>query len=124
MNNHAMYILTLWPFTVNAIGAIVAPFIVGMIADRYFNSEQILGFLHIIGGIILMTTPLFLHAPVTFILLLILYNICYMPTMSLANSLSFHNIQDQEKEFPIIRTFGTVGWIFAGLIISFILGKI
>jgi len=124
MSKHGMENLTHWPFTGNAIGAIVAPFIVGMIADRYFNSEKILGFLHIIGGIILMTTPLFLHAPVTFILLLILYNICYMPTMSLANSLSFHNIQDQEKEFPIIRTFGTVGWIFAGLIISFILGKI
>lgn len=123
MSKHGMENLTHWPFTGNAIGAIVAPFIVGMIADRYFNSEKILGFLHITGGIILMITPAFSEVPWLFILLLILYNICYMPTMSLANSLSFHNIQDQEKEFPIIRTFGTVGWIVAGLIISFVLGR-
>src|SRR5699024_1764073 len=121
---HGMENLTHWPFTGNAIGAIVAPFIVGMIADRYFNSEKILGFLHIAGGLILMITPFFSDTPWLFILLLIFYNICYMPTMSLANSLSFHNIQDQEKEFPIIRTFGTVGWIVAGLIISFVLGRL
>lgn len=123
MSKHGMENLTHWPFTGNAIGAIVAPFIVGMIADRYFNSEKILGFLHITGGIILMFTPAFSEVPWLFILLLILYNICYMPTMSLANSLSFHNIRDQEKEFPIIRTFGTIGWIVAGLIISFVLGR-
>src|SRR5690625_7603483 len=97
MSKHGMENLTHWPFTGNAIGAIVAPFIVGMIADRYFNSEKILGFLLIIGGIILMITLLFLHAPVTFILLLIMYYIFYMPTMSLANSLSFDNIMVLEK---------------------------
>ncbi len=122
MSHHGMENLTHWPFTGNAIAAIVAPFIVGMIADRYFNSERILGFLHLLGGVILFITPSLYETPWLFIGALILYNICFMPTMSLANSLSFHNINDQEKEFPVIRTFGTVGWIVAGLTISFVLG--
>lgn len=122
MSHHGMENLTHWPFTGNAIAAILAPFIVGMIADRYFNSEKILGFLHLLGGVILFITPSLAHTPWLFIGALILYNICYMPTMSLANSLSFHNINDQEKEFPVIRTFGTVGWIVAGMTISFVLG--
>src|SRR5690606_30683462 len=122
MSDHGMENLTHWPFTGNAIAAIVAPFIVGMVADRYFNSERILGFLHLLGGVILFITPSLYQSPLLFIGALILYNICYMPTMSLANSLSFHNINDQEKEFPVIRTFGTVGWIVAGLTISFVLG--
>lgn len=122
MSHHGMENLTHWPFTGNAIAAIVAPFIVGMVADRYFNSERILGFLHLLGGVILFITPSLYQTPWLFIGALILYNICYMPTMSLANSLSFHNINDQEKEFPLIRTFGTVGWIVAGLTISFGLG--
>lgn len=122
MSHHGMENLTHWPFTGNAIAAIVAPFIVGMVADRYFNSERILGFLHLLGGVILFITPSLYQTPWLFIGALILYNICYMPTMSLANSLSFHNIDDQEREFPLIRTFGTVGWIVAGLTISFVLG--
>lgn len=122
MSHHGMENLTHWPFTGNAIAALVAPFIVGMVADRYFNSERILGFLHLLGGVILFITPSLYQSPLLFIGALILYNVCYMPTMSLANSLSFHNINDQEKEFPVIRTFGTVGWIVAGLTISFILG--
>lgn len=123
MSQHGMENLTHWPFTGNAIAAILAPFIVGMIADRYFNSERILGFLHLLGGVILFITPSLSDTPWLFISALILYNICYMPTMSLANSLSFHNIKDQEKEFPLIRTFGTVGWIVAGLTVSFVLGN-
>ncbi len=122
MSHHGMENLTHWPFTGNAIAAIIAPFVVGMVADRYFNSERILGFLHLLGGVILFITPSLYQSPLLFIGALILYNICYMPTMSLANSLSFHNINDQEKEFPVIRTFGTVGWIVAGLTISFVLG--
>ncbi|MGM0506279.1 MAG: MFS transporter [Bacteroidota bacterium] len=121
MSANGMGDLTHWPFTVNPIAAMVAPFFVGLIADRYFATEKVLGTLHILGGIFMFLTPLAVDNPTTFILLLLAYNLCYMPTMSLANTLSFHNIENQEKEFPIIRVFGTIGWIVAGLTISFLL---
>lgn len=121
MTANDMADLTHWPFTVNPIGAIVAPFFVGLIADRYFATEKVLGVLHILGGIFMFLTPSAVGSPVVFILLLLAHNICYMPTMSLANTLSFHNIENQEKEFPIIRVFGTIGWIIAGLVVSFVL---
>ncbi|MDZ7719226.1 MAG: MFS transporter [Balneolaceae bacterium] len=121
MSNNGMEDLTHWPFTVNPIAAICAPFFVGLIADRFFPTEKVLGSLHIFGGIIMGITPLAVDNPLLFILLLLAYNLCYMPTMSLANTLSFHNIEDQEKEFPIIRVFGTLGWIVAGLAVSFVL---
>ncbi|MDR9364120.1 MAG: MFS transporter [Balneolaceae bacterium] len=119
MSNNGMEDLTHWPFTVNPIAAIFAPFFVGLIADRYFATERVLGTLHILGGIIMGLTPLAVNNPLVFILMLLAYNLCYMPTMSLSNTLAFHNIQDQEKEFPVIRVFGTVGWIVAGLTVSF-----
>lgn len=119
MSNNGMEDLTHWPFTVNPIAAIFAPFFVGLIADRYFATEKVLGTLHITGGIIMALTPLAINDPLVFILMLLAYNLCYMPTMSLANTLSFHNIKDQEKEFPVIRVFGTIGWIVAGLTVSF-----
>lgn len=123
MTANGMENLTHWPFTVNPIAAIVAPFFVGLIADRYFATEKVLGFLHILGAVFMFFTPMAVDSPVVFILLLLAYNLCYMPTMSLANTLSFHHIDDQEKDFPIIRVFGTIGWIIAGLVISFILGQ-
>lgn len=122
MTANGMENLTHWPFTVNPIAAIAAPFFVGLIADRYFATEKVLGVLHILGAVFMFLTPMAVDAPVIFILLLLAYNLCYMPTMSLANTLSFHHIEDQEKDFPIIRVFGTIGWIVAGLIISFVLG--
>lgn len=121
MSANGMGDLTHWPFTVNPIAAIFAPFFVGLIADRYFATEKVLGVLHIVGGIFMLLTPLAVENPLVFILMLLGYNLCYMPTMSLANTLSFHNIEDQEKEFPIIRVFGTIGWIIAGLTVSFVL---
>jgi len=121
MANHGMGDLTHWPFTVNPLAAIIAPFFLGFIADRYFDSEKVYGLLHITGGILMFAVPFTSVNPTLFILMLLAYNLCYMPTISLANSVAFTHIEDQEKDFPIIRVFGTIGWIIAGLIISFVL---
>ena len=82
-----------------------------------------LGILHILGGLIMLAVPQATGTPGLFILLLLLYNLCYMPTLGLANSLAFHNIENQERQFPMIRVFGTIGWIVAGLFIGFVLGQ-
>ena len=124
MTNHGMERLTYWPYTVNPIAAIVAPFFLGLVADRYFATERVLGVLHVVGGFVLCAAPRFTGSPTTFILLLLAYNLCYMPTLGLANSLAFHHIQSQEQQFPLIRVFGTVGWIVAGLFISLVLGSL
>ncbi len=121
MTAEGMGDLTHWPYTVNPIAAIAAPFFLGLIADRYFATEKVLGSLHVLGGLVMLAVPQLSGAPVAFILLLLLYNLCYMPTLGLANSLAFHNIQSQEKQFPLIRVFGTIGWIVAGLFVSFVL---
>lgn len=123
MTKNGMENLTHWPYTVNPIAAIVAPFFVGLIADRYFATEKVLGTLHILGGIFMFLTPSAVNNPTVFILLLLAYNICYMPTMSLANTICFHKMTNQEKQFPTIRVFGTGGWIVAGLTISYVLVK-
>ena len=123
MTAEGMGQLTHWPYTVNPIAAIAAPFFLGLVADRYFSTEKVLGVLHLLGAVVLLTVPQFSGAPVVFVLLLLLYNLCFMPTLGLANSLAFHHIADQEKHFPLIRVFGTVGWIVAGLFVSLVLKR-
>ena len=124
MTAHGMGSLTHWPYTVNPIAAIAAPFFLGLVADRFFATEKVLSLLHIAGGVVLLLVPQFSGNPVAFILGLLVYNLCYMPTLGLANSLAFHHIEDQEKQFPRIRVFGTIGWITAGLGVSFVLGRV
>jgi len=123
MTEEGMATLTHWPFTVNPIAAIVAPFFLGLVADRYFATEKVLGVLHILGGITLFITPALTADPTIFIIALLVYNLFYMPTLGLSNSLAFHNITDQENQFPKIRVFGTIGWIIAGLFVSFALSE-
>ena len=123
MTSQQMGTLTHWPFTVNPVAAMVAPFFVGLVADRFFSTEKVFGILHLIGGLLLLAVPRTTGNPTVFILLLLLYNLCYMPTLGLSSSLAFHNIADQEKQFPKIRVWGTIGWIVAGLFISFGLSR-
>ncbi len=122
MNAHGMGDLTHWPYTVNPIAAIISPFFLGLVADRYFAPERVLAWLHLLAGSIMLLVPLAVGDPFLFILLLLVFNICYMPTLGLVNAITFHRIEDREAQYPVIRVFGTIGWIAAGLFISFVLG--
>ncbi len=100
-----------------AVGAIVAPFLVGLIADKFFATEKVLATLHILGAAFLFLTSRQTSFGMVYASLL-LYSLCYMPTMALANSLSFRQMTDTKAEFGPIRVLGTFGWIVAGMIIG------
>ena len=100
-------------------GAIIAPFIIGLIADRYFNAEKILGVLHMIGAVLMYMMYQATDFD-TFYPYVLGYMIAYMPTLALVNSVSFNQMKNPEKEFSFIRVWGTIGWIVAGLFISFV----
>lgn len=106
-------------FSTQSWGAIIAPFIIGLIADRYFNAERILGVLHLIGAFLMyqmyQTTDFSVFYPYV-----LGYMILYMPTLALVNSISFNQMKNPAKEFSPIRVFGTIGWIVAGLVISYV----
>jgi len=105
-------------FSTQSWGAIIAPFIVGLIADRYFNAERILGVLHLIGAVLMYQMSQATEFSV-FYPYVLGYMITYMPTLALVNSVSFRQLKDTAKEFPLIRVFGTLGWIISGWVISF-----
>jgi nucleoside transporter len=105
-------------FSTQSWGAIIAPFIVGLIADRFFNAEKILGVLHLLGAGLLYL--MYSSGTVSeFYPWALAYMILYMPTLALVSSVSFNQMKDPEKEFSSIRIWGTIGWITAGLLISF-----
>ena len=100
-----------------AIGAIVAPFFVGLIADKLFATEKLLGALHLVGGVLLFVASRQGSFTAIYAVIL-LYCLCFMPTLALTNSLSFRQMTDPKIEFGGIRVLGTLGWIIAGLSIG------
>lgn len=106
-------------FSTQSWGAIIAPFFIGLIADRYFNAERLLGILHLCGALLM-----FLMYQSTdfssFYPLVLGYMLAYMPTLALVNAVSFRQLKSPELEFGQIRVWGTLGWIVAGLVISYV----
>jgi len=106
-------------FSTQSWGAIIAPFIVGLIADRFFNAERILGVIHLIGAVLMyqMSTTTSFEGFYPYVLG---YMVLYMPTLALVNSVAFRQMSDPSKDFSRIRVWGTIGWIVAGLVISYV----
>ena len=102
-------------YSTQSWGAIIAPFIIGLIADRFFNAEKILGVLHITGAVLMylmyQATEFSVFYPYV-----LGYMIAYMPTLALVNSVSFNQMSDPAKQFPKIRVWGTVGWVLVGFL--------
>ncbi len=100
-----------------AIAAMIAPFFVGMVADRFLATQHALAGLHIIGAGILYYLST-VQDQTTFYMVMLLYFLCFMPTLALTNSLSFHHLPNPGRQFPGIRVLGTISWICAGLLTS------
>jgi MFS family permease len=98
-------------------GAIAAPFLVGMVADRFFAAEKVLAVMHLAGAALLYWVST-ITDPVAFFWVLLAYALCYNPTLALVNAISFNQMASPEKQFPAVRVFGTVGWIVAGWMIA------
>jgi nucleoside transporter len=132
INKTGMQGLTAAAYTVGPIAAILSPFFLGLVADRFFATQRVLGVMHILGGAALAAAPwaaapydpkvgsAFAHP---FILLLLTHMLCYMPTLGLTSSISFHNLRSGEKGFPLVRVFGTIGWIAGNLVVSRLPGQ-
>jgi nucleoside transporter len=118
-NLHASGAQTAAAYSTQSWGAIIAPFIVGLIADRYFNAERLLGAIHIGGGILLYVLSSS-RGFGGFYPYLLAYMILYMPTLALVNAIAFRQMDDPSRHFSGIRVWGTIGWIVAGLVISYL----
>jgi len=100
-----------------AIATIISPFFVGLIADRFFAAQRIMGVLHLVGAALLFLATRIVDNT-AFYWVILFYSLLYMPTIALSNSVAFHQMTEPGKQFPWIRVFGTLGWIIAGLLIG------
>lgn len=100
-----------------AIATMISPFFVGLVADRFFAAQRIMGVLHLLGAALLfLATKVTGNSPFYWVILF--YSLLYMPTIALSNNIAFSQMTDPGKQFPWIRVFGTIGWIVAGIIIG------
>ena len=118
-NLHASGAQTAFAYSTQSWGAIIAPFIVGLVADRYVNAERLLGTLHIAGGLLLYSLYS-AHDFAGFYPYVLTYMILYMPTLALVNAVAFRQMEEPARHFSGLRVWGTIGWIVAGLVISYL----
>lgn len=116
---HATGVQNATAYATQALGAIIAPTFIGLIADKYFSAQKVLGILHIAGAILMYCASKAADFS-GFYVYLLLYMLIYMPTLALVNTVSFKQMLNPGKEFPPVRVFGTIGWIVAGLLIGWL----
>ena len=104
-------------FGTASIAAIISPFFVGLVADRFFATEKVLAAMHFLGAILLYLVTTVQTFPAVYGLMLV-YCLCYFPTIALTNSLLLQHVKNAGQDFPLIRVFGTLGWIVIGLVIG------
>jgi nucleoside transporter len=100
-----------------AIATMISPFFIGMIADRFFAAQRLMGLLHLTGGLLLFLAAR-IESNTAFYWIILLYSLLYMPTIGLSNSVAFRQMTDPGKQFPVVRVFGTLGWVVAGFMIA------
>jgi nucleoside transporter len=98
-------------------GAIVSPFLIGSIADKYFSAQKVNGVLHLLGAALLYYISTLADVGI-FSWMILLYSIIYMPTIGLTNAIAFHQSNDAATDFPLLRVLGTVAWIVANLVVD------
>ena len=120
MTRHNMPLLIGDAFSAGPIASILSPFVLGMLVDRFFPSQKVMAVMNLAGAMILWFVPQALMAENGALLIALLfgYTLCFMPTLALANNIAFHSLASSEKSFPIVRVFGTIGWIAAGIFIG------
>ena len=122
MKSHGMSDLIYLAHMDSPIGSIVSTFLLGLVADRLFAVHKVMGVMHILSGIFVFVAPIVSDVSSTLFLLCLLFHmLCYMPTVGLATATAFHLLKDKENDFPSVRVFGTLGWIGAGIIVSYLL---
>lgn len=120
MTQHNMSLLIGDAFSAGPIASILSPFVLGMLVDRFFASQKVMAVMHLAGAAILWFVPgaLIAENGALLIGLLFGYTLCYMPTLALTNNIAFHSLANVDKTFPVVRVFGTIGWIVAGIFIG------
>jgi nucleoside transporter len=113
-------------YTTAPVAAILAPLFLGMVADRFFASEKVMGVLHLAGGAILCFAPMAAETGNAwlFVGVLFAHMLCYMPTLGLSNTIAFNAISNPEKSFPLVRVWGTIGWIVAGFVVGILASRL
>ncbi|MGE0885617.1 MAG: MFS transporter [Blastocatellales bacterium] len=112
-----------WTYAVGPIAAIISPFFVGMIADRFFAAQHVMAAMHLLGGALMFVAAGMMKGgstPAAINFMIFLSQLTYYPTLAMSNTLAMRNISDTEKDFPSIRVLGTIGWIVAGFALSWL----
>ncbi len=112
-----------WTYAVGPIAAIISPFFVGMIADRFFAAQHVMAAMHLLGGVLMFVAAGMMKggsSPGSINFMIFLSQLTYYPTLAMSNTLAMKNIADTERDFPSIRVLGTIGWIVAGFALSWL----